>query len=177
MQSLHRVRDRLVGERTALINQLRAVLLERGIAVPQGRRQLEQLISVDQAVANLVQALKDKGILDDTYIIFSSDNGFMRGEHRISGGKFLPYDPSSRVPLIIRGPGIPAGGTSDEIVWNGDIPQTIRDIASGSADSTQRIKCSILQVQTSGTRRIAFVTTHALPTTFHQTIHCSHSMT
>ncbi len=42
MQSLHRVWDRLVGERTALMNQLRAVLLERGIAVPQGRRKLEQ---------------------------------------------------------------------------------------------------------------------------------------
>src|SRR6202008_2029735 len=42
MQSLHRVRDRLVGERTALINQLRAVLMERGITVPQGRRKLEQ---------------------------------------------------------------------------------------------------------------------------------------
>jgi transposase len=41
MQTLHRARDRLVGERTALINQLRAILLERGIAVAQGRRQLE----------------------------------------------------------------------------------------------------------------------------------------
>jgi transposase len=41
-QSLHRVRDRLVGERTALVNQLRAILLERGIAIPQGRRRLEQ---------------------------------------------------------------------------------------------------------------------------------------
>ena len=41
MQSLHRARDRLVGERTALINQLRAFLLERGIIVPQGRRKLE----------------------------------------------------------------------------------------------------------------------------------------
>jgi transposase len=41
MQSLHRARDRLVGERTALINQLRAILLERGIIVPQGRRKLE----------------------------------------------------------------------------------------------------------------------------------------
>jgi transposase len=40
MQSLHRARDRLVGERTALINQLRAFLLERGIIVPQGRRKL-----------------------------------------------------------------------------------------------------------------------------------------
>jgi transposase len=41
MQSLHRARDRLVGERTALINQLRAFLLERGVIVPQGRRKLE----------------------------------------------------------------------------------------------------------------------------------------
>src|SRR5712671_4493966 len=44
MQTLHRARDRLVGERTALINQLRAVLLERGIVVPQGRRKLERYV-------------------------------------------------------------------------------------------------------------------------------------
>src|SRR3712207_5152632 len=42
MQTLHRARDRLVGERTALINQLRAILLERGLVIPQGRRKLEQ---------------------------------------------------------------------------------------------------------------------------------------
>jgi arylsulfatase A-like enzyme len=100
------------------------------------RRQEEQLISVDQAVGKLVQTLKDKGILDDTYIIFSSDNGFFRGEHRIVTGKYLPYDPASRVPLIIRGPGIPAGGVSNELVWNGDIPQTILQIASGSQDNS-----------------------------------------
>jgi transposase len=41
MQSLHRARDRLVGERTALINQMRAILLERGLILPQGRRKLE----------------------------------------------------------------------------------------------------------------------------------------
>jgi transposase len=46
MQSLHRVRDRLVGERTALMNQLRAILMERGITVPQGRRKLEQHLAV-----------------------------------------------------------------------------------------------------------------------------------
>ena len=43
---------------------------------------------------------------DDTYIVFASDNGFFRGEHRIAGGKYLPYEPSSRVPLVIRGPGV-----------------------------------------------------------------------
>ena len=100
------------------------------------RRQEEQLISVDQSVGRLVQALKDRGMLNDTYIIFSSDNGFFRGEHRIATGKYLPYDPASRVPLIIRGPGIPAGGVSDELVWNGDIAQTIQQIASGSQDDS-----------------------------------------
>src|ERR1700736_1983017 len=46
MQTLHRSRDRLVGERTALINQLRAILLERGMAAPQGKRKLEQFLAV-----------------------------------------------------------------------------------------------------------------------------------
>ena len=45
MQTLHRARDRLVGERTALINQLRAILLERGLVAPQGKRKLEQFLS------------------------------------------------------------------------------------------------------------------------------------
>jgi arylsulfatase A-like enzyme len=96
------------------------------------RRQQEQLISVDQAVGELLQALQNRDLLDDTYIIFASDNGFFRGEHRIASGKYLPYDPSARVPLLIRGPGIPRGGVSNELVWNGDIAQTIDQIASGS---------------------------------------------
>jgi transposase len=45
MQSLHRVRDRLVGERTALLNQLRSILLERGLTAPQGRRKLEAALA------------------------------------------------------------------------------------------------------------------------------------
>jgi len=98
------------------------------------RRRLEQLLSVDEAVAAIVQKLSDEGILDDTYIVFASDNGFFRGEHRIAGGKYLPYDPASRVPLMIRGPGIPHGVSSDELVSNIDIPQTIQDIATGSID-------------------------------------------
>jgi N-acetylglucosamine-6-sulfatase len=96
------------------------------------RRQQEQLLSVDQAVGTLMRTLQSKGMLDDTYVIFASDNGFFRGEHRIASGKYLPYDPAARVPLIIRGPGIPRGGVSNELVWNGDIAQTIDQIASGA---------------------------------------------
>jgi N-acetylglucosamine-6-sulfatase len=96
------------------------------------RRAQEQLLSVDQAIGKLVQALDARDVLDDTYIIFASDNGFFRGEHRIASGKFLPYEPSARVPLVIRGPDIPKGGVSTELVWNGDIAQTIDQIASGT---------------------------------------------
>ncbi len=121
-----------------LRRQLKKRLTKKQIALiaNERRRQEEQLISVDQSVGELVQNLKDRGILNNTYIIFSSDNGFFRGEHRIANGKYLPYDPASRVPLIIRGPGIPAGGVSNELVWNGDIPQTILQIAHGSQDNS-----------------------------------------
>jgi N-acetylglucosamine-6-sulfatase len=93
------------------------------------RRRAEQLRSVDEGVRQVITELAAEGVLEDTYVIFMSDNGYFRGEHRIAGGKFLAYEPSARVPLLIRGPGIPAGATSDELVSGIDIPQTILDIA------------------------------------------------
>jgi N-acetylglucosamine-6-sulfatase len=101
----------------------------RRTIVAERRRREEQLVSVDEAVKQIVTTLASKGILDDTYLVFASDNGFFRGEHRIIGGKYLPHDPSARVPLLLRGPGIPAGGVSDEVVSLIDVPQTILDIA------------------------------------------------
>jgi N-acetylglucosamine-6-sulfatase len=117
-----------------LRKQIKKPLRKRQIKVidNERRRLQEQLLSVDQAVGELVQALQSRGILDNTYIVFTSDNGFFRGEHRIASGKYLPYDPAAKVPLLIRGPGIPRGGVSDELIWNGDITQTIQQIASGS---------------------------------------------
>jgi N-acetylglucosamine-6-sulfatase len=108
--------------------------VKKTIAVER-RRRIEQLLSVDEAVREIVDSLKADGILDETYIIFASDNGFFRGEHRIVGGKYLPYEPAAKVPLMIRGPGIPAGGLSDELVSLVDVPQTILDI-TGSPDSS-----------------------------------------
>ena len=120
-----------------LRKQIKRPLRKKQIRVidNERRRQQEQLISVDQAVGELIQALESRDILDDTYLIFASDNGFFRGEHRIASGKYLPYDPAARVPLVIRGPGIPRGGVSNELVWNGDITQTIDQIASGSENA------------------------------------------
>jgi arylsulfatase A-like enzyme len=121
-----------------LRRQVRKPLRKKQIKVidNERRRQQEQLISVDESVGELIHELDEQGILDDTYVIFASDNGFFRGEHRIASGKFLPYEPAARVPLLIRGPGIPKGGVSDELVWNGDIAQTIDQIASGSENAS-----------------------------------------
>jgi N-acetylglucosamine-6-sulfatase len=101
----------------------------RKLILSERRRRVEQLESVDEGVRQVILSLASKGMLDNTYVIFMSDNGYFRGEHRIAGGKYLAYDASARVPLLIRGPGIPAGATSDELVSNIDIPQTILDIA------------------------------------------------
>jgi N-acetylglucosamine-6-sulfatase len=89
------------------------------------RRRQQSLLSVDYGVQRVVEALRRSGQLDNTLILFLSDNGFMSGQHRVRAGKVLPYEPSIRVPLMIRGPGIPRGRTSSQLVWNGDLAPTI----------------------------------------------------
>src|SRR3954470_5029608 len=65
MQSLHRVRDRLVGERTALINQLRAILLERGLVAPQGRRKLERRLEEWLSEEGLAISSRMRSLVED----------------------------------------------------------------------------------------------------------------
>jgi N-acetylglucosamine-6-sulfatase len=97
------------------------------IAKIQSRYQhrLETLLSVDDAVEKIVDDLQSRGALANTYLIFTSDQGFMQGQHRLHQGKFVPYEPSVQVPLLIRGPGVPAGSQPTALVWNGDITSTI----------------------------------------------------
>jgi N-acetylglucosamine-6-sulfatase len=92
----------------------------------------ESLFAVDDAVQSIVDELGRDGVLDRTYVVLTSDNGFMQGEHRVPGGKVLPYDPSTQVPLLLRGPGIPAGGVSRELVGNIDLAPTILEIAGAT---------------------------------------------
>jgi arylsulfatase A-like enzyme len=97
------------------------------------RLRLEQLRSVDQAIAAIVRTLRRQGLLRNTYLVFTSDNGAFWGEHRISEGKYLPYDPAARVPLLIRGPGVPRGRVSRELVSNIDFAPTVLQLAGASA--------------------------------------------
>jgi N-acetylglucosamine-6-sulfatase len=118
------------------------------------RSRLEMLLSVDDGVSAMVQALQDEGQLDNTYIIFISDNGYFEGEHRIRQGKYLPHEPSSHVPFMMRGPGIPAGTTSSELVSNADIAPTIAAITGATPTLTEDGR-SLLPFAQSPTQRSA----------------------
>ena len=94
------------------------------------RDRQESLLAVDDAVKAIVAALRRSGELNNTYILFTSDNGYMQGEHDVPSGKMLPYEPSTAVPLLLRGPGIPAHTVSHELVANIDLAPTILDAAN-----------------------------------------------
>jgi N-acetylglucosamine-6-sulfatase len=89
------------------------------------RAGLASLLAVDDLVERLMKALDDTGQLGRTVVIFTSDNGFFYGEHRVTEGKYLPYEESIKVPLIIVGGGFPAGATAAQPVSNVDLAPTI----------------------------------------------------
>jgi N-acetylglucosamine-6-sulfatase len=97
-------------------------------------RRLESLLAVDEAVGSLVGKLRAAGKLDDTLIVFTSGSGFMQGEHRIPSGAGAPYEPSIRIPLILRGPGVPHDHTVADPVATVDLAPTILDAARAKAD-------------------------------------------
>jgi len=88
------------------------------------RKRIQTMQSVEDLVENVVNTLRATGRLDNTYIVFSSDNGFMLGEHRDPSGKQVPYEESFRLPLFVRGPGVAAGKTMDQLVGNVDFAPT-----------------------------------------------------
>jgi N-acetylglucosamine-6-sulfatase len=79
---------------------------------------------VDEMIGSLFEALAATGQLNNTYVVFTSDNGFHLGQHRLLLGKRAPYEEDIRVPLIVRGPGVPAGGTLDHLTGNVDLAPT-----------------------------------------------------
>ena len=87
------------------------------------------LKAVDDQIKTLVATLKSTKQLDNTLIVFTSDNGWIQGEHRVPGDKYLPYEEAIRIPLIMRGPGIPANRKVSTLVTNVDFASTLLDAA------------------------------------------------
>jgi N-acetylglucosamine-6-sulfatase len=80
-------------------------------------------------VERIIDALDALGELEDTYIVFTSDNGYHLGQHRLRNGKAQVYEEDIRVPLLVRGPGVPGGVTLDHFALNIDFAPTITDLA------------------------------------------------
>ena len=93
------------------------------------RKQMRSLQAVDEAVAALVAALDASGQLANTYILFTSDNGFHMGQHRLKPGKYTAYETDIHVPLLVRGPGVPAGGAVRALTSSVDLAPTLAELA------------------------------------------------
>jgi len=88
------------------------------------RKRLRALQSVDEMVLGLVHTLQDTGELSNTFIVFTSDNGVYLGEHRLEA-KAAAYNAAPRIPLLIRGPGVPQGVGRSQMALNNDFAPTL----------------------------------------------------
>jgi N-acetylglucosamine-6-sulfatase len=100
------------------------------------QKQLDSLRAVDDGVKEVIDTLGQMHRLRNTYILFTSDNGFFFGEHRLLGGKFLAYEPATHLPFLIRGPGIKQDSSTGELAANIDIAPTILELAGVEADKS-----------------------------------------
>ena len=93
------------------------------------RDRLRTMVAVGEMIGGLLRTLEEAGELENTYLVFTSDNGYHMGQHRLSIGKSSAYEEDIRIPLMIRGPGVPAGVERDEMVLNNDFAPTFADLA------------------------------------------------
>ncbi len=129
-----------VSDKPRAIRQ-RPLLNARQVAAIQEnwQQRRETLMSVDEAIASIVDTLRQAGELDNTFILFTSDNGFFHGEHRVSNGKVLWYEPSIHLPLLLRWTGntsLPRGVHRSQLTMNVDDAETILDAAGVRAGRT-----------------------------------------
>lgn len=96
------------------------------------RARVRSVQAVDRALGRLRAQLRRLGVADRTYVVFTSDNGFHLGQHRMTAGKLTAYDADVRVPLIVAGPGVPAGATVDALAENVDLCPTFVELAGAA---------------------------------------------
>jgi N-acetylglucosamine-6-sulfatase len=94
------------------------------------RKRLQSLQAVDDLVENVVETLQQTGELHSTYIVFTSDNGYHLGQHRLLPGKQTAYEEDIHVPLVIRGPDVPARRSVPHLAVETDLAPTFAEWAS-----------------------------------------------
>ncbi|KAI0477084.1 arylsulfatase [Xylariaceae sp. FL0804] len=102
---------------------------ERSFGDLQYQNRVENLQGVDEVVHDAIDLLAQKGVLNNTYVIYTADNGYHICTHRAGSGKALPYGEDTNVPFAVRGPGIPSGQISNVPSTHIDLAPTFLDIA------------------------------------------------
>ncbi len=92
------------------------------------RRRAQSVQAVDRMIGEIEQALTANGLSDDTYLVFSSDNGLHTGEYRLMPGKLTAFDTDIHVPLVVTGPGVPPDSTTELMAENVDLAKTFAAI-------------------------------------------------
>ena len=125
------------------------------------RPRLRALQSVDEMVERLVSALRDTGKLSNTYIVFTSDNGYYLGEHRLEA-KAAAYEEAIRVPLLVRGPDVPQGAARSQLALNNDLAPTFASWADVMLPAfvDGRSLSPLLSASTPASWRTAFLVEH-----------------
>ncbi len=125
---------------------------EEKTALLEATRQRAEALSVlDAEVEQTIDALERTGELDDTVVVFTSDNGYFLGEHRQRLGKMLPYEPSLRVPVLMRGPELPQGEVRQDPFLIIDFAPTLLELA-GAQPQPSIDGVSLLDVARNGDR-------------------------
>ncbi|MFO0734296.1 MAG: sulfatase [Labilithrix sp.] len=101
------------------------------------RERAQAVQAIDKAIGDLQAAVAAAGQADNTYFVFSSDNGFHMGEHSLRPGKQTAFDTDIHVPLIVTGPGVPKGAVADQIAQNVDLCSTFAELGGGTPIATQ----------------------------------------
>lgn len=108
-------------------------LLDHGTSEQTIRDRAEMLMAVDEGLGRLFDALEARGILNDTAILLTSDNGYFYGEHGLSIERRMPYEEGVRVPLLLRYPnGFPGGRKLDKFALSIDIAPTMLELAGAT---------------------------------------------
>jgi arylsulfatase A-like enzyme len=149
------------------------------------RERLRSMLSVEDLLEQTIATLQETGELGNTYIFFTSDNGFHLGEHRLPRGKRTSYEEDISVPLMVRGPGVPAGITRQQLVINNDFAPTIANLAGvtppGFVDGSSFVP--LLSASPPSSWRMAFLEEGTLetidtdtPTPTHKGVHTREHM-
>jgi len=96
------------------------------------RKRLRSMLSVEDLLKETIATLQETEELDNTYIFFTSDNGYHMGNHRLGADKKTPYEEDIGVPLMVRGPEVPTGAVRQQLVLNNDFAPTIAELAGVS---------------------------------------------